>query len=303
MIIIEINIDKIEYGTILNKPNQLIEINRTKITALQNSAIDYFLHKCQTSLHLTSDKMTDKDYHGKELECELDDFLSKLKGKSFELKDNTYLAREMESLQALKIVTKSKYKFKVQSIIPMIDIDFESRVIKFIISNDVITGLYRESKVIGDLDINDLDSKTQYTSYNYVSLNAYKFTPQERALYENLIRSFWSLFTYSRNSMKYNFKDFLEVVGIETDNTTYAKTKIKKIIEGIEKKTSMKIKYNYELGLYKTPKSILIKIIDYDISKNREIRNFFDKNKDLKKHEYVEQKTEFIDYFEEVVEC
>ena len=117
MIKMEIEIEKKDYGTILNKPNQLIEIDRKDLTKFQSKIIDFCLHECQRKLYFDSQNdnlknNTHKDYVDYEFQIELNDFLLKTGGKNFKIKDRKWAEESAKSLARTLIITKSKLNLK-----------------------------------------------------------------------------------------------------------------------------------------------------------------------------------------------
>ena len=124
----DIEISTQAYGTILNKPNQLIEIDRKNLTKFHNEIIDFCLHECQTKLYLDSTKdesksLNYKDYIDYEFQIDLNDFLLKTGGKNFKIKDRVWVEESALSLARTVIITKSKFKFKAQAILPSVEFD------------------------------------------------------------------------------------------------------------------------------------------------------------------------------------
>lgn len=311
MIKIEIEREKKSYGTILNKPNQLIEIDRKNLTKFHNEIIDFCLHECQTMFYLDSlneatKNYTYKDYIDQEFQIDLNEFLLKTGGKNFRIKDKKWAEESAKSLARTLIITKSKFKFKAQAILPLVDIDLENGVLNFKVSSDILKAMMSDEKLIGEHHKEDIP-KSYYTSYNYTSVNAYDLNATERALYENILMNIYHLYKYPNNSAKYEFVDFLDILGIDTKNVQYAKNKIKKTFENVILKTKINLEYSYKLkgekldedSRYVPPKFILIKVTEFKNSKNREIIEFIKKG-NVDQHEYKEIKNVYIDYFEHV---
>ena len=91
----EIVMEKHIYGYILNKPDIIIEIDRTGLSPIHCEIIDYCLHTCQTEIVFNENKSY-KDYLEFEFEIGLDDFMEKIKGDKYILKDNKWLEGKLK---------------------------------------------------------------------------------------------------------------------------------------------------------------------------------------------------------------
>lgn len=298
-----IEMDSLAYGTILNKPNQLIEINRCELNSLHNGVIDLCLHTCQSVMYVDREvkkkNFKVSDYYDMEFKIPLDEFLMKLKGKNYIVKNEGYVENACSDLCKILIKTKSKHSFTARAIFSIMDVNFKTKTVTFKLTTDIIKALNRESKFIGsDEEEENLEVESMYTSYDYVSINAYNFTSPERALYENLIKNFWQLFKFSRNSMSYELRDFLELVGIDSQNMPYIKRKIEDIVYNIQIKTGMELHYEYDLGKYKKINKVKFKILNFRKSNNREILHFFKNNEGFEEHKDNTTDNLYIDHFE-----
>lgn len=287
-----------EFGSILNKPNQLIEINRCKLTDLQSSSIDLFLHEYQTSIFVLEETgKSYKELFDINLEIPLSIFIKKVKGGKYEIKNLKWLDEELRKLTAIQIETFSKYKFRVLNILQFVEYDTKLNVIRFQLANEIVKALASETKLIENYENDTVDVDSFYTSYNYVSLNSYNLTANERGLYENILQQKWHLYKYSKNTMVCGIQEFLLLIGISSENMSYCKRRIKDIISNIEKKTKMELEYFYDTGKYNQISKIHIRIKDFDNSKNREIIEFLKSDK-VEKFEYKDNKNVYVDYFE-----
>ena len=280
---IQRHIENLNYGTILNKPNQIISLNRVGLTDLQSASLDVFIHEYQTAIFLL--EQNGKDYTpllDEAMEIPLNEFIQKVKGDNYKLKDCSWLRVQFSNLLNFRFENTTPYSFKGLNMFQILEYDEKTNLVKFQLTNAVVKGLAKDSKIIGDFEE---EHDAYYTSYNYANVNAYDLTSHERGLYENVLQHMWHLYKYERNSMVCDIKEFLNLIGIESENQNYYKRKINIIIENIEKKTGMKLQHEYITGKYKKVIKIKIRILEFEGSKNKEIVDFL-KSDNAEKHEY-----------------
>lgn len=248
---------KIEYNTkkeykknivkhkenVLHKPNQMISINKTTLTPLQNSIIDLFLYVMQeyklNNISTQSEDMFDEFF-------ELDIYKYRKLIKNGDKFEHKFLKETTEKIANIKIETRDRYKFESMVLFPNVSYSLEDGIISFKANSELIIAMFGNKKIIRE-DKLTKDIEAYYTSYDHVDLNRDShLTGIEINMCQELMR-YKYLYDLNKNK-SYTIDDFKDICGIKSNNNRYIRKTIIECFKRVNEYLDYKLNLEFKLG-------------------------------------------------------
>lgn len=255
----------LQFKNILNMPNQIIMIDKTNISNLKHSSIDFMLHKAQVEIFnksLTFDVARDTWF-------ELD--MKGLKDFSLMKKDETnykYIWDNIEDSQKWRLEYYDDGKFTSMVLVPNIELVNEGEYFKFRykLNSDLIRVLVNRGGVIGS----ETNTKGHFTPI-YLDLmkdNNFK-NKQEQAMYKVLLLINSQLIHYKMsNCVEFPIEEFKKIVGISNYKTGISlENEIGQVFNKVLPTTNLTSKYSLIYGYRNKITGIKFKRVYLDFQK------------------------------------
>ena len=280
--------EEIEYKSIINKPRQLINIDRTGFGIVECKLFDILLHKCQVELYISRESKEEKlnEQYNKWYEIEISEVFKQMdSSKNYKYGNYQELKLLIDTFGELKITSFDEINI-MENIIIFPNLKFDRSVgrLSYKLNTEVINAYWDESYIIGDYKKSDKKESftARYVGYDFVKLNSRKLSVYSRIVYETLLSQSWNMLT---NSVRiyYPFEEFKKLISIDSsiEDNVYIRNKI--IKNKIEKEllaNDIEFRYEYKKGFRGKIDGIYIWIDDIKNCKNPDVIKAMKKEKD-----------------------
>jgi len=280
--------DEIEHKNIINKPRQLINIDRTGFGIVECKLFDILLHKCQVALYISRKNKEENlnEQYNKWYEIDISEIFKKMdSNKKYKYGNYDELKILIDTFGELKITSFDNICI-LENIIVFPNLKFNREIgkLSYKLNTEIINAYWDESYIIGKSEKVKKDNTSRYTSYDFVDLNSKKLSVYSRIVYENLLSQSWNM---ANNNVRiyYSFDEFKKLISIDSsiDDNVYIRNKI--IKNKIEKEllyNNIEFRYEYKKGFRGKIEGIYIWIYDIKNSKNLDVINAMSLKKDCK---------------------
>ena len=284
----------LQFKNILNMPNQIIMIDKTNISNLKHSSIDFMLHKAQVEIFnksLTFDIARDTWF-------ELD--IKDLKNFSLMKKDENnykYIWDNINDTQKWRLEYYDEGKFTAMVLVPNIELINDGEYFKFRykLNSDLIRVLVNRGGIIGS----ETNTTGHFTPI-YLDLmkdNNFK-NKQEQAMYKVLLLINSQLMLYKiSNCVEFPIDEFKKIVGISSYKTGIAlENEIEQIFNKVLPTTNLTSKYTLIYGYRNKISAIKFKRVYLDFNKEDLLYiNYYNKVEEYEDSRYSKDNRELLE--------